>query len=185
MHDIWGAPPPERKTDIAALDEKVLARALDTLILAVERHQPMSIESLLRAGVPTTASVRGVNAFEHLLTLAEASAEQHPEVLRALLAHAPQDAQVRAAEHVLRQVRESQPDAAVSRRQRAAAEQRLRTLLDAGAPSMAVLQEDMALGSSVLNQVSPRARARENRKPRTRAPLAHSERVCASLSANL
>ena len=86
------------------------------------------------------------------------------EVLRALLAHAPQDAQVRAAEHVLRQVRESQPDAAVSRRQRAAAEQRLRTLLDAGAPSMAVLQEDMALGSSVLNQArAPRARARAPR----------------------
>ena len=96
MHDIWGAPPPERKTDIAALDEKVLARALDTLILAVERHQPMSIEALLKAGVPTAASVKGVNAFEHLLTLAEASAEQHPEVLRALLAHAPPDAQVRA-----------------------------------------------------------------------------------------
>ena len=94
MHDIWGAPPPERKTDIAALDEKVLARALDTLILAVERHQPMSIEALLKAGVPTAASVKGVNAFEHLLTLAEASAEQHPEVLRALLAHAPPDAQV-------------------------------------------------------------------------------------------
>ena len=85
--------------------------------------------------------------------------------------------------HARVKVRESQPDAAVSRRQRAAAEQRLRTLLDAGAPSMVVLQEDMALGSSVLNQVS--ARARENRKPQTRAPPALSERVCASLSAIL
>ena len=37
------------------------------LILAVERHQPMSIEALLKAGVPTAASVKGVNAFEHLM----------------------------------------------------------------------------------------------------------------------
>ena len=109
------------EVDVAAIDEKTRARALDTLILAVEKHQPLVVEALLKAGVPTDTHIKGVNAFEHVLAVAASAAETHPETLRALLAHAPPDAQAHAAAHLLRLEADSQPDAAVSRRHRAAA----------------------------------------------------------------